>query len=361
MGRRFDPDGAYLGRAVTDDAEDTLGWEPTALLDILGGDLFLTTLELPVAKHTVVIGEALIDLIQQEDGRFVAKPGGAPANVSIALARLGVTVSFAGRVSTDKFGDTIRAWLGPEDIDLSLVESTNDPTSLAVASLDSEGKADYSFYLKGTADWGWTPGAFTSLENEPPAALVIGSVATVIEPGASVIESLASHLWTRDLSTVTIDVNIRPGLGFKREHETVRVERQITLAHIVKASDDDLAWLYPNRTPIETARAWSMDGQYVIMTCGADGATLFTPTGDTISVSAPVIDLVDTVGAGDSFLGATLFGLQRLDALGNNALGRLAAVSRDEWVSLLELSARVGAITCSRAGCNPPTAAELGL
>ncbi len=353
--------GLHQQKAGIDHVDDKHGWEPSAYLDILGGVLFLTTLELPVANHTVVIGEALIDLIQQADGRFVAKPGGAPANVSIALARLGMTVSFAGRVSTDKFGDTIRAWLEPEDIDLSLIESTNDPTSLAVASLDSEGKADYSFYLKGTADWGWAPGAFTSLENNPPAALVIGSVATVIEPGAPVIESLASHLWKQDLSTVTIDVNIRPGLGFQRDQETVRVERQITLAHIVKASDDDLTWLYPNRTPIDTARAWSTNGQYVIMTCGADGATLFTPAGDSVSVRAPNIDLVDTVGAGDSFLGATLFGLQRLNALGNNAFGRLAAVSRDEWVSLLELSARVGAITCSRAGCNPPTAAEIGL
>jgi fructokinase len=314
-----------------------------------------------MSNRTVVIGEALVDLIQQEDGRFVAKPGGAPANVSIAMARLGVPVSFAGRLSTDKFGEKIRAWLEPEDIDLSLVESTDDPTSLAVASLDVEGKADYSFYLKGTADWGWTSGAFARLESEPPAALVIGSVAIAIEPGASVIERLASHLWKGNLSTVTIDVNIRPGLGFLREHETIRVERQIKFAHIVKASDDDLAWLYPNRTPIDTARAWSMQGQYVIMTCGAEGASLFTPNGDSVSVSAPSIDLIDTVGAGDSFLGATLFGLQQLNALGADALDRLAEVSRGDWVSLLDFSARVGAITCSRSGCNPPTAAELGL
>ena len=99
----------------------------------------------------------------------------------------------------------------------------------------------------------------------------------------------------------------------------------------------------------------------MIMTCGAEGATLFTPTGDTVTVSAPIIDLVDTVGAGDSFLGAVLFGLQELNALGNNALDRLSQVSQDDWSSVLELAARVGAITCSRAGCNPPTKAELGL
>jgi fructokinase len=314
-----------------------------------------------MSNRIVVIGEALIDLIQQDDGRYEAKPGGAPANVSIALARLGANVSFAGRMSTDKFGEKLHNWLSPESIDLSLVERTSDPTSLAVASLDAAGKASYSFYLKGTADWGWTLGAFMNLEVDPPAALVIGSVATAIEPGASVIENLAGHLHSTENSTVAIDLNIRPGLGFERAAETVRVERQIKLAHIVKASDDDLAWLYPERLPVDTARLWAAAGHHVIMTRGADGATLFTPTGDTVSVKAPVIELVDTVGAGDSFLGATLYGLQQREALGTNAEERLAAVTLDDWINLLELAARVGAITCSRAGCNPPTLAELGL
>jgi fructokinase len=239
-----------------------------------------------MSNRIVVIGEALIDLIQQDDGRYEAKPGGAPANVSIALARLGANVSFAGRMSTDKFGEKLHNWLSPESIDLSLVERTSDPTSLAVASLDAAGKASYSFYLKGTADWGWTLGAFMNLEVDPPAALVIGSVATAIEPGASVIENLAGHLHSTENSTVAIDLNIRPGLGFERHAETVRVERQIKLAHIVKASDDDLAWLYPERLPVDTARLWAGAGHHVIMTRGADGATLFTPTGDTVSVPA---------------------------------------------------------------------------
>jgi fructokinase len=314
-----------------------------------------------MSDRIVVIGEALIDLIQQPDGSYQAKPGGAPANVSIALARLGAHVSFAGRMSDDKFGQKLHDWLSPEKIDLSLVERTSDPTSLAVASLDEQGKASYSFYLKGTADWGWTLGAFVHLEVEPPAALVIGSVATAIEPGASVIENLAGHLHSTENSTVVIDLNIRPGLGFERENETVRVERQIKLAHIVKASDDDLAWLYPDRSPVDTARLWAGQGHHVIMTRGADGATLFTPTGDTVSVKAPVIDLVDTVGAGDSFLGATLYGLQQRGALGANAEELLSKVSLDDWINLLTLAAEVGAITCSRAGCNPPTLAELGL
>jgi fructokinase len=227
--------------------------------------------------------------------------------------------------------------------------------------LDENGKATYSFYVKGTADWGWTLGAFAHLELSPPAALVIGSVATAIDPGATVIENLAGHLHTTQSSTVVIDLNIRPGLGFERDAERLRVSRQIMLAHIVKASDDDLAWLFPERTPDETAALWAEAGHFVIMTRGADGATLFMPTSETVSVSAPVIELVDTVGAGDSFLGATLFGLQQRGALGGNAGALLEAVTADEWRELLTLAARVGAITCSRAGCNPPTLAELEL
>lgn len=309
----------------------------------------------------VVIGEALIDLIQQGDGSYQAKPGGAPANVSIALARLGSHVSFAGRMSTDAFGEQLHAWLSVEDIDLSLVERTDDPTTLAVASLDESGKATYSFYVKGTADWGWAVGAFAHLELAPPAALVIGSVATAIDPGATVIENLAGHLHSTQNSTVVIDLNIRPGLGFDRDAERLRVDRQIMLAHLVKASDDDLAWLFPERAPDETAAGWAAGGHFVIMTRGADGATLFRPTGDTVSVSAPAITLVDTVGAGDSFLGATLYGLQQRGALGRNAGALLLDVSLDQWRELLTLAARVGALTCSRAGCNPPTLAELGL
>ncbi|GAB2816067.1 carbohydrate kinase [Alpinimonas psychrophila] len=314
-----------------------------------------------VDDRIVVIGEALIDLIQQTDGSYQAKPGGAPANASIALARLGAHVNFAGRMSTDGFGEQLHAWLATETIDLSLVERTADPTTLAVAVLDENGKATYSFYVKGTADWGWTLGAFENLKVTPPCAIVIGSLATAIDPGATVIEHLAASLHSSQSSTVVIDLNIRPGLGFDRHTERLRVDRQIRLAHVVKASDDDLAWLFPEHTLDETAAVWAADGHYVIMTRGADGATLFTPLGETVSVSAPVIALVDTVGAGDSFLGATLYGLQQRGALGRNADALLAAVSVDQWRELLTLAARVGAITCSRAGCNPPTLAELEL
>jgi fructokinase len=312
-------------------------------------------------NRIVVIGEALIDLIQQANGDYTAKPGGAPANVSIALARLGAPVSFAGRMSRDGFGEQLHAWLADEAIDLSLLERTADRTTLAVAVLDEQGKATYSFYVNGTADWGWSLGDFTPLEESPPAAIVIGSVAMAMEPSATAIEHLAGGLYSANSSTVVIDLNIRPGLGFDRDAERIRVTRQIQSAHIVKASEDDLEWLYPERKPCVTAASWTTGGRFVIMTRGADGATLFTPLGESLTVAAPAITLVDTVGAGDSFLGATLYGLQQRGALGLNAGARLAEVSLDAWRELLTLATRVGAITCSRAGCNPPTLAELEL
>lgn len=314
-----------------------------------------------MSSQIVVIGEALIDLIQRDDGTFEAKPGGAPANVSIALARLGTSVRFAGRMSTDKFGEKLHDWLSAEPIDLSLVEQTDDATSLAIATLDGSGKAGYSFYITNTADWGWQPGSFDALVAAPPAALVIGSVAMAKEPGCSVIESLAATLHALESTTVIFDVNVRPGLGFDHTAEVSRIERQIGSAHIVKASDDDLIWLYPGRPAEETARQWADEGHYVILTLGSAGASLFTPSGEVVTVSAPSIELVDSVGAGDSFLGATLFGLQHRNALGAKTLDRLHSVSPEDWHEVLELAAQVGAMTCQRAGCNPPTAAELGL
>jgi len=314
-----------------------------------------------MSTRIAVVGEALIDLIGQPDGSYQAKTGGAPANVSIALARLGVDVTFIARMSLDAFGVKLHDWLAPESINLAHLIRTNDPTTLAVATLDDHGKAHYSFYIRGTADWGLTESDLADVVATPPAAFVIGSVALVIEPGSRAIERSATLLHESGETTVVIDVNIRPGLGFDRDAERARIERQIQIAHIVKASDEDIAWLY-SADEVETiAAVWSRSGRAIVVTRGASGATLYLDGNRITDVPAPRIDLVDTVGAGDSFLGATLFGLQERDALGSDATARLRALAPAEWTDVLSLAANVGAITCSRAGCNPPTRAELQL
>jgi len=314
-----------------------------------------------MSRRIVVIGEALIDLIQQADGSYQAKTGGAPANVCIALARLGTEVTYITRMSTDAFGVKLHNWLAPESIDLSHLVRTTDPTTLAVVTLDDDAKASYSFYTEGTSDWGLTDADVADVVATPPAALVIGTVSLVIEPGATVIEGTAAKLHEAAETSVVIDFNIRPGLGFDRDAERARVERQIGVAHIIKASDDDLAWLYAAGEVESVAAEWSQAGRAIIVTRGADGATLYLDGKRVVDVPAPKIELVDTVGAGDAFLGATLFGLQQRDALGVEATERLRRLSPDDWTDVLTLAARVGAITCSRAGCNPPTRAELGL
>ena len=314
-----------------------------------------------MSQRLVVIGEALIDLIQQADGSYQAKTGGAPANACIALARLGTEVTYITRMSTDAFGIKLHDWLAPESIDLSHLVRTTDPTTLAVVTLDEEAKASYSFYTEGTSDWGLTDADLAEVIAAPPAALVIGTVSLVIEPGSSTIERTAAKLHAMAETTVVIDFNIRPGLGFDRDTERERVERQIGVAHIIKASDDDIAWLYSPDEVESVAARWSQPGRAVIVTRGADGATLYLDGNRVTDVPAPKIELVDTVGAGDSFLGATLFGLQQRDALGADPPARIRALSPEEWTDVLTLAARVGAITCSRAGCNPPTRAELGI
>jgi fructokinase len=314
-----------------------------------------------MSKKIAVIGEALIDLIQQPDGSYQAKTGGAPANVSIALARLGTEVTFIARMSVDAFGVKLHDWLAPESINLAHLIRTTDPTTLAVATLDDHGKASYSFYIDGTADWGLTDLDLADLVTMPPAAFVIGSVALVIEPGAGSIERTAAQLHDSDETTVVIDLNIRPGLGFERDSERTRIERQIRTAHVIKASDEDIAWLYTPNAVESVAADWSQSGRAVIVTRGSAGATLYLDGSRVADVAAPTIELVDTVGAGDSFLGATLFGLQERDALGDDPVERLRGLSAQDWSDVLTLAARVGAITCSRAGCNPPTRAELGV
>ena len=314
-----------------------------------------------MSTNIVVVGEALIDLIQQSDGSYQAKTGGAPANVSIALARLGTDVTFIARMSNDAFGVKLYDWLAPEPINLSHLIRTDDPTTLAVATLDDDGKASYSFYINGTADWGLSERDLTDILTTPPAAFVIGSVSLVIQPGALAIEATANRLSESNSTTVVMDLNIRPGLGFDHHAERTRIERQIEHAHIVKASDEDIAWLY-SASEVETiASSWSEHERAVIVTRGSEGATLYFCGHRVTDVAAPRIELVDTVGAGDSFLGATLFGLQERGALGDQPATRLRALSHQSWTDVLTLATRVGAITCSRAGCNPPTRTELGI
>ena len=304
----------------------------------------------------VALGEALIDLIQREDGLFEPRPGGGPANTAIAIARLGFDVEFAGRISCDAFGGVIRHRLESNGVGLGLVALASQPTTLAIASLAADGSAAYSFYVEGTADWQWTGLELSLIEQAHPTAIHFGSLSAAIEPGASAIEALLRRL-SRDV-LVSYDINVRPGLGSRVAAERERVERQVRLSGLIKASDDDLTWLYPDEKPEQVAARWARTGRYVVLTFGSAGAAVVLPQGEVLTIPAMPVELVDTIGAGDAFCGGLLVALGEAGFLHGSTRG-LAALTIDDWTTALNTAASVAALTCGRRGAEPPTSSEL--
>lgn len=311
----------------------------------------------------LVIGEALIDLIGKADsnGAYQAVVGGANANVALALARRGEPQKFLGRISNDGFGQIIRNRLASNGVDLSLSIAAKEQTSLAVATIGAGGSASYSFYLNGTADWAWTT------DELPTQAEVSGLGAKCIQYGCLTMAVAPGHQvvsdWLLGLTGLTRshDLNIRSALGFERERELERVLAINNYSDIIKASDADLWWLFDlteGSDIDDIAHTWSEGGRLVVITRGGDGASLYRG-GNRIDVSAPRISLVDTVGAGDTFMANLLGELLGRDALGDNPRERLAALSEDELIASAHFAAVAAGLVCERQGCEPPTKAEV--
>jgi fructokinase len=311
----------------------------------------------------LVVGEALIDLIGKADGdgQYQSVVGGANANVALALAKRGLPQRFLGRISEDGFGQQIRSHLSSGGVNLELSVVAKEQTSLAVATIASSGSASYSFYLNGTADWAWQPSELPTPEavsNLGAKAVQYGCLTMAVEPGNHVVES-----WLKDLTGVTRshDLNIRSALGFSRERELERVLRINRFSDIIKASDADLEWLYdlPEGSDLDAiCQQWAEDSKLVVITRGGDGASLYR-AGKRVDVPAPKVNLVDTVGAGDTFMANLLAELASRDALGSKPRERLAALSDSELVESASIAAVAAAIVCERRGCQPPTASEL--
>lgn len=312
----------------------------------------------------LVIGEALIDLIGEEGsgGNFTAVVGGANANVALALALRGEEQRFLGRISSDGFGRQIANHLSSQGVDLSLSIDAEEQTTLAVATIDVAGVASYSFYTKDTADWGWTPHELPDVDAVKALdaqAIQYGCLGMAIGPGNLVIEAWLKEFFNNDLLTLSHDLNIRPALGFEREAELARVLRVNGQSHIIKASDADIEWLYglePGAGLDEIVAEWSK-GKLVVVTRGPDGVSLYRD-GARLDAPGQKVKLVDTVGAGDTFMANFLGELRLLDALGDNPLSRLSRVS-DQDLAQAAMTANVAAaIVCERQGCQPPTLQE---
>lgn len=287
----------------------------------------------------LVCGEALIDLVGQPDGRYLPRPGGGPANTAVTLGRLGVPVTLAARLSDDGFGGQIREHLEHSGVDLAASPTVSEPTTLAVATLDADGHASYGFYWQGTADWQWTEAELPQ-PTDDVSAVVLGSLAIALPPGAAVVDA-----WARRLRRpLVLDPNVRPMLLGTREEYRRRLDPLVAASTVVKVSDEDLEWTHPGEDPVDVVRAWARP--LTVVTRGPDGALAVLDGGDPVEVGGRPVDVVDTVGAGDSFTGGLLSVLDLDDLAGSirPALERAVAVS---------------AITCSRAGADPPWRHEL--
>lgn len=301
----------------------------------------------------VVGGEALVDLIVDPAGGMDPRPGGGPFNTARTIARLGGTVLFLGRLSSDRFGSTLRERLVADGVGLACPEATAVPTTLALAELDGAGHASYHFYTEGTSAPALTLADLERARRElaAGAALHVGTLGLVLEPMASTLERLVGELPAATL--VMVDPNCRPALIPDLDAYRRRVGAILGRADIVKVSDEDLGILEPGLEPIAAARRIVAAGSRVVLvTAGAEPATAVTAEA-VVTVEVPRVRVADTVGAGDAFGGGFL-AWWTASGLGREALG-----DPERLRAAVEAAIGVSAITCERVGAAPPTLAEL--
>lgn len=301
----------------------------------------------------LVVGEALVDIVRP-DGAEAADgeehPGGSPANVALGLARLGRDVTLLSRIGDDDRGVRVRRHLEASGVRLAQGTVAPGRTSTATALLDPDGVARYDFDLDWQLPAQVDPGAARALHT--------GSIAAFLQPGGDAVRDLVER--AHGTLTVSYDPNARPALMGDAAPARRRVEAFVALADVVKVSDEDLAWLAPGEDPEEVARRWLATGPaVVVLTRGGDGASGFCAAG-AVSVRAPRIQVVDTVGAGDAFMAALLDHLAGARLLGGGETrGRLRAVDTAAMEAMVRHAVQVAAVTCTRPGADPPTRTEL--
>lgn len=294
-----------------------------------------------------VVGEALIDLVITPDGEVEAKLGGAPFNTARACGRLGVDVRFVGAVSVDRFGSMLAEQLVADDVDTSGLVRVEMPTTLATAELDEGGTASYRFYIDGTS----APALAVEPGDVSGDVLFTGGLGLVLEPMATHVEAIVRQAPAGQL--VVVDVNCRPLIIANRDTYVARVERVIAHAHVVKVSDEDLAFLAPCIEPLTAARRLiDLGPSVVLVTSGGDGVHVVTAAGGwTVPVEA--VEVVDTIGAGDSF-GAGFLAWWVESGLGLDGVDDIASV-----IESVRAANTVAGIVVTRRGADPPWRSEL--
>ncbi len=306
----------------------------------------------------VSCGEALIDMVPLHgaDGEtgYRPLPGGSPFNVAIALARLGSRTGFLSRVSTDFFGDLLVRTLEANAVDTRLVVRGPEPSTLAFVSIAAGEEPQYAFFNIGAADRSLVAADLPEPLPDAVDCLHFGSFSLAVEPAATTL----AELMRRETGhrVISLDPNVRPTLVGEREAYVRRLERLVALATVVKVSAADLEWLYPGASAEAIAVRWRDSGPALIaVTRGTDGAVALTGT-TRAAVPGNRVDVVDTVGAGDTFQAGLLARLAEFGRLGRDSVSTLTEA---ELADALSFAGRAAAITCSRAGADPPRRAEL--
>jgi fructokinase len=295
-----------------------------------------------------VCGEVLIDLIPGADGVRVPHVGGGPANTAKALARLGHDVQFIDGISTDEYGVAARKELLDDEVKLDLALTSDKPTCLAIISLDTNGGASYEFRIDGTATFDFNLNWLPDPSRYKPNVLHIGTLVTVIQPGADVLYDWAMQV--AEFAPIVFDPNIRPSVMGDHDLYEVAVEKWAALSSVIKVSDDDMAWLYPGQKYEDVAKRWINDGAaLVVVTRGSNGIIGFTADG-AVEVEGAKITVADTVGAGDT-VGAII-----VEAMVEKGI---LALTGDVLKATLHRAAVAAGITCSRKGAQPPYKHEL--
>lgn len=305
-------------------------------------------------------GDALFDMFARAGGdepgaiTLDGRIGGSPLNVAMGLARLGLPTGYFTKISTDLFGQRIAAHLQREGIDISLCPRSAQNSTLAMVALNAEGVPNYAFYVNGTADTSLTEAELPPL---PEAVRVVhlGSYSTATEPTASSLVKLVAREKARRF--ISYDPNVRLAIEPDRDVWRARIASLTPIAHLMKASDEDLELLYPGQSPEALMAQWIAAGvRLAVVTRGAKGAIAMAAGGAKAAVPGRKVEVVDTVGAGDTFQAGLIAGLSLADRL---EPAKAAAISSQDLETLIDFAARAAAVTCSRRGADLPRKGEV--
>lgn len=318
-----------------------------------------------VGVRVAVAGEALVDLLSPPTANqaattattartVTAVPGGGPFNAARAIARLGVPAAFIGSLSTDRFGQMLCEALSADGVDVTRAARVPEPTTLALAELDAAGSAAYRFYLAGTSASVLDQSTADLIRVDPPTALHVGTLGLVLQPCADVLAGLVADLPAHVI--VFADPNCRPaaiGGGTAQRRYRSRLDGVLDRADFVKVSTEDLAYLVPDVEPLTAARRLRRPGGQVVLLTDGGRAAAAVHSGGVATVDVPAVAVIDTVGAGDTFGGAFLATWLGSGA-GREALGQAPLI-----LACLRRAVSAASLACTRAGAQPPTAAEV--